>query len=80
MGFVWNDFGVLAKHDEDDECLYAVNTDGDRKQMSKKSYRDWDKIRAKLIEFEGKKCSLRTSQNTNDWDKEIWFSDVKVVE
>ena len=80
MKFVWNDFGVLAKHEEDDRFLSAVNVAGDRRKMSKNSYPNWTEIRAKLVEFEGKKCSLRTSQNTDDWDKEEWFSDVKVVE
>ena len=74
--FVWINFGVMAKPEENDRYLYAVNVAGDRAIMSKGKYPNWGRIREKLIRLEGKNCKVRTSQSTTEWATSVWFSDV----
>ncbi len=77
--FVWNEFGVLGPHQEDDWYLYAVNEDGVTRQISKRKYPNYPKIREKLEILLGKRVQLRTSQNTSDWSTDKWFSDVSLA-
>jgi hypothetical protein len=77
--FVWNEFGVLGPHQEDDWYLYAVNEDGVRRQISKGRYPNYPKIREKLEILLGKRVQLRTSQNTSEWSTDKWFSDVSLA-
>lgn len=77
--FVWNEFGVLDPHQEDDSYLYAVNKDGVRRQISKRKYPNHPKIREKLEILLGKRVQLRTSQNTSGWSTDKWFSDVSLA-
>ena len=76
--FVWINFGVMAKPEEDDRYLYAVNVAGERGKMSKARYQNWKIIREKLVMLEGKNCLLRTSTNTTHLPSGVWFGDVSL--
>ncbi len=77
--FVWNEFGVLVPHQEDDWYLYAINEEGAERQISKRKYPNYPKIREKLEILVGKRVQLRTSKNTSNWSEEKWFSDVSLA-
>ena len=37
-------------------------------------------LKIKLNELIGKSVQVRTSKNTNDWDENVWFSDVSLAD
>jgi len=78
MAFVWFNFGVLSSPEEDDAYLYAVNSQGNRRKLSKRAYPNHNILKSKMEKLVGKPCILRTSQNTKNWSQDVWFSDVSI--
>ena len=80
MKFLWADFGILDKPEEDTFYLYAINTSGEKRKISKRKYKNWPYILKKIELLYNKPCILRTSQNTGDWKSSEWFSDITLKE
>ncbi|HGY5298360.1 hypothetical protein [Aeromonas veronii] len=80
MGYVWNDFGVLADVCENDKYFFVINSDSQARKISKRSYEqsaiDVAQTAKSMI---GCKVKLRTSQNTREWPPEVWFSAIEPV-
>ena len=78
MGFTWTKFGIMAPPQEDAFYLYAINTDGSRRKLSKRTYPTAPAIKQKCISLIGHPTVIRTSQNTANWSTSEWFSDISL--
>lgn len=78
MGFTWTKFGIMAPPQEDAFYLYAVNTDGSKRKLSKRTYPTAPAIKQKCISLIGHPTVIRTSQNTANWSTSEWFSDISL--
>ena len=81
MNFTWTEFGVL------DKCLLAedgylkiYNTKGEFRKMSPKYNSIFKSIFDKANEYKGKYVQIRTSQNTEGWSSNQWFSDLSLFQ
>ena len=77
MGYVNNDFGILAEVLISGSFLVIRNTDGKTRKMSRSKYKESaDEVESKAKGLIGKAVGIRTSQNTGDWSESEWFSDI----
>ena len=77
MGYVRNNFGILTNVSKDDFYVWITNSSGERRKMSLSKYKDSaEAVFNKAQAFVGKEVSILTSQNTNDWNADQWFSDI----
>ena len=81
MNFLWQDFGELTRYTEQGSYLFIENSSGDQRKISLRAYAPTiPRIKNKLNELIGKPVQVRTSKNTNDWDENVWFSDVSLAD
>jgi|GEM_PF-2627773 len=79
--FVWNDFGVLTSVSKDEKFVWVSSAEGHELKMSIVSYEDIvDSVYQKAQSLVGKPVKVRTSQNTSNWNKIVWFSEIRPVE
>ena len=77
MGFVFNDFGLLADVSEDFGFIWITNFEGEKRKMSKSKYKESAiVVLNKAKSLLGKEVRIQTSQNTNIWNSNEWFSDI----
>ena len=76
--FVWNSFGTLADVSKTDKYVVIENSDGKSLKMSIFTYKESAMaVFEKALGFQGQTVQVRTSQNTNDWSVEEWFSEIE---
>ena len=81
MGYVWNDFGVLLDVAEGERYLIVTNTNYQSRLMAKHAYKDAAVNMAIIAKgMINQRVRLRTSQNTDKWSPDIWFSAIEVIE
>ena len=78
MGFVWTKFGVMAPPMEDHRYVYAMNTAGESRKLSKFKYPNHQELKQKCTSLIGLPTVIRTSQNTANWSASEWFSDISL--
>ncbi|MEZ9236649.1 MULTISPECIES: hypothetical protein [unclassified Shewanella] len=79
--FVWNDFGTLANVSKTDSMIYIENTSGDVRKMSIRSYQvSAMSVYEKALMLKGRKVRIRTSQNTDNWNTNEWFSEIVLID
>lgn len=78
VGFVWTKFGVMAAPAEDGRYIYAMNTAGEARKLSKYKYPNHQELKRKCISLIGYPTVIRTSQNTANWSANEWFSDISL--
>ncbi|RLQ18786.1 hypothetical protein AYK60_01555 [Vibrio sp. SBT000027] len=78
MGYVWNNFGILKDVAVGENYLIVTNSEHQYRKMAMHTYKgtcvDVERKAKQLI---GKSVRVRTSQNTDKWPPEIWFSDIE---
>jgi len=81
MGYVWTKFGQLVDSDDSDgRYLYIINDSGERRKISLVTYApSIPKIKEKINLLKGENIQIRTSQNTEDWSSDVWFSDLSIA-
>jgi len=77
MGYIISDFGVLSKVNKDFSFVWITNEAGERRKMSLSKYKESaEAVYSKALKLVGKHVSIQTSQNTNSWSEDEWFSDI----
>ncbi|GAL11604.1 hypothetical protein JCM19233_2594 [Vibrio astriarenae] len=77
--FVWSDFGVLASVRKNNSMVFIENNQGAVRKMSVTKYKENAvEVYEKAQSMIGKPVSIRTSQNTNNWDTSEWFSEIEL--
>lgn len=78
--FVWNNFGVLENASTTDTMVLITNTEGQTRKMSIAKYKETAfHVFEKALTMKGKAVTVRTSQNTNNWNTSEWFSDLELA-
>lgn len=79
MSYVWNDFGILLDVAEGGKYLVITNADYQTRLMAKHAYKDAAVNVAMIAKgMLNQRVRLRTSQNTDKWSPEIWFSAIEI--
>ncbi|HGE8266095.1 TPA: hypothetical protein ACGD2I_000492 [Aeromonas hydrophila] len=79
-GYVWKQFGILAKVSADGQMVTITNEAGSTRQMSMLAYKESaEAVYHKCFPLIGQAVNIQTSQNTAKWNPLIWFSDVSVT-
>ncbi|MFA0086355.1 hypothetical protein [Vibrio sp. 10N.261.51.F12] len=78
--FKWNAFGVLTRVEKTDTMVFIENSAGNVRKMSVKRYKDTaDVVYEKAQNLLGQSVTIRTSQNTNNWSVDEWFSEIAPI-
>lgn len=78
--FVWNNFGSLVSASKVGSMVVIRNSGGDTRKMSINKYKDSAlDVLNKAQTLIGQTVMIRTSQNTNDWSAQEWFSEIEIV-
>lgn len=76
--FVWNEFGTLVSMSKSDSMIFIKNSVGDVRKMSITKYKEKAlEVYKKAQIMVGKNVTIRTSQNTNNWSTNEWFSEIE---
>jgi hypothetical protein len=77
MSYVRNDFGTLTNVTKENSFVVITNHKGAKLKMSLTKYQESaEDVYQKAKTLIGKEVGVRTSQNTNDWSTDVWFSDI----
>jgi hypothetical protein len=77
MGYVNNKFGTLKSAELSGSFVIITNTDGESRKMSRTKYQESaDEVYSRAQSLIGEQVSIRTSQNTANWNSDEWFSDI----
>lgn len=75
--FVWNHFGLLTDVEKNVDFVVVKNSNNQTRKMSRSKYKEnAELVYHKSKTLIGKNVLLRTSQNTNNWRTDTWFSDI----
>lgn len=75
--FVWNHFGLLTDVAKNVDFVIVRNSSNQTRKMSRSKYKeDAELVYHKAKTLIGKNVLLRTSQNTNNWRTDTWFSEI----
>jgi len=78
MGYVWREFGQLQEVVMTVSHIVVRNVHGEQRQMSRRKYKhSADEVYKKSLKLIGEYVTVRTSQNTNNWNSDVWFSDIQ---
>ncbi|MDN3716537.1 hypothetical protein [Vibrio breoganii] len=78
--FVWNNFGILKSVTKSGTMVLIKNNSRDTRKMSINKYKESAlEVYEKAQTMIDKPVMLRTSQNTNNWDSNEWFSEIELV-
>lgn len=76
-GYVWTHFGVLTKVSADNRMVTITNKAGSTRQMSMVAYKESaEVVYHKSFSLIGQAVDIQTSQNTAEWNPQVWFSDI----
>lgn len=79
--FVWSTFGTLSKVTKSDKYVFIENSDGKTLKMSVGKYKESAiSVFEKALSYHGQTVQVRTSQNTNNWSDEEWFSELRLCQ
>lgn len=75
--FIYNHFGLLIDVEKTVDFIVVKNNRNQTRKMSRSMYKEnaefvYEKAKALI----GKNVLLRTSQNTNNWRTDTWFSEI----
>lgn len=77
--FVWNNFGKLVKVTLSPSLVLIENECGKVLKMSLNRYKESaQQVYQNALKLKGQMVTVRTSQNTGNWDSAEWFSDLKL--
>ena len=77
---VWNSFGILKHVSNDNRMIRVQNEDGDIRMMSVRKYAQSARnVEAKARTMIGEEVKVRTSQATDNWDANKWFSGIELA-
>lgn len=80
MGYLWNDFGVLIDVVEDEKIVTVINSESQIRKMAVYRYHGSARnVAHKARKLIGYYVTLRTSQNTDKWSPDVWFSDIELA-
>lgn len=80
MGYIWKEFGILTDVAFGDKYVIVTNKEHQFRKIALYTYKESAlNVRNKAQLLIGKRVSLRTSQNTDKWPPEIWFSEIKEI-
>lgn len=78
-GWFWTHFGVLAKVSADNRMVIITSETGSTRQMSIKKYKEsTEAVYHKCFPLIGQPVDIQTSQNTAEWNPQVWFSDISL--
>lgn len=78
--FVWNEFGILASVRKNEAMVFIENSNGVVRKMSVKKYKESAlEVYEKAHSMIGQAVTIRTSQNTSNWDTQEWFSEIDIA-
>ncbi|MDH1314881.1 hypothetical protein N5C36_12395 [Shewanella xiamenensis] len=79
--FIWNNFGTLVSASKVGLMVVIKNSAGDTRKMSVNKYKNSAlDVLNKAQTMIGQTVVIRTSQNTNDWSTDEWFSEIDIVQ
>ncbi len=77
--YKWNNFGTLTSVSKSGNMVLIKNSDNKVLKMSLTKYKNTAiAVYEKAQTMVGKSVTVRTSQNTNNWDTNKWFSEIKL--
>lgn len=78
MSYKWNEFGKLTDVALGKKYVILTNENNEYRKMAIYAYKESaDNVYNKAMMLIDAEVTLRTSQNTNQWPPEIWFSDIQ---
>ncbi|MPW37298.1 hypothetical protein [Vibrio sp. B1Z05] len=80
MGYIWTNFGMISDVAQGEKFIIVTNSQHQFRKMAIYTYKENAvEVHRKAKLLIGKQVKLRTSQNTDKWPPEIWFSDIEEV-